>query len=236
MTSTIAFLMIFFFGMGFSYAAPTAVIRGGTVIRNGVIGPDPVDPCQGVAVGDPCPNGVLYGGTGFAGLGSYKYMTTPGHCSGFSNNYTGFTPTCTGATDNLQYRWASNDNDPSACYAPVAGTTPCNVSTGATSTTNGAGNTTTLAANYTDTDAARYCENMTYPAGGYTDWYLPARVELNLVLYAMYVSGKGNFLSSGYWSSMDATASDAAYQNFTGGGQGTSGKTNIRYIRCVRKY
>jgi hypothetical protein len=233
------FLSFFFGNLNPAQAEVTAVIRG-AVIRGAVITPAvsaPADPCQSVAVGDACSNGVLYAGTGFAGLGSYKYMTTPGHCSGFTNNYTGFTPTCTGAIDNLSYRWAKNDANPSACYTPTAGTTPCNVATGVTSTTAGASNTTTLAANYADTDATRYCENMTYPAtNGYTDWYLPSKDELNLVLYAMKVAGKGNFVASYYWSSTEYSAANAWLQAFTNGSQVSYGKTYGYYVRCVRRY
>jgi prepilin-type N-terminal cleavage/methylation domain-containing protein len=187
-----------------------------------------LDPCQGVAVGDSCTNGVLYGGTGFAGLGSYKYMTTPGHCTSFVNNYTAFTPTCNGATDALYMPWANN-----------SGTTAYGIITSATSTTAGATNTTTLATNYTDTDAARYCENMTYPAGGYTDWYLPAKDELNLVLYAMLSAGKGNFKTAFYLSSTEYGDGNNAWgQAFWGSGtQGNTGsKTIFIYLRCIRRY
>jgi hypothetical protein len=183
------------------------------------------DPCAGVGVGDACSNGVLYGGTGYAGLGTFKYMTTPGHCSGFVNNYTEFTPTCTGATDDPVYQWANE-----------SGTTAWEVNTGVASTTDGASNTTTLAVNYTDTDAARYCQNMTYPAGGYTDWYLPAKDELNLILYAMHLAGKGNFVSSIYWSSTEVSLYDVWSQNFNVGSQGYHLKRNYPYVRCVRKY
>jgi hypothetical protein len=218
--AVIIFSILFLVPADLSYAAPTAVIRGGTVIRNGVIGPPgPADPCAGVAVGDPCSNGVLYAGTGFAGLGSYKYMTTPGHCTDSS------APTCDGTTDNLLKKWANN-----------SGTTAYGVNTGATSTTNGTGNTQTLITNYTDTDAARYCQNMTYPAGGYTDWYLPAEVELNLVLYAMHVAGKGSFIASYYGSSTEASDVNLRGQNFNTSTQASTSKTGSNYIRCVRKY
>ena len=217
-------------------AAPTVVVNNGR-INNAKLAAVVVDPCAGENVGDVCSNGVLYAGSGFAGLGSYKYMTTPGHCSGFVNNYTGFTPTCTGATDDLGYSWAANNDDPSACYTPVAGDLPCNVTTGATSTTNGSGNTATLALNYVDTDAARYCENMTYPAGGYTDWYLPSKDELDLVLYAMHTAGKGNFAADTYWSSTEATAATGWSEDFSTGWQNAGPyKTDGYGVRCVRKY
>jgi hypothetical protein len=203
------------------YAAdPAIMLRGGAVIRGFTAKPAPTDPCEGVAVGDPCSNGVLYGGTGFAGLGSYKYMTTPGHCTDSA------TPTCDGTEDDLQKKWANN-----------SGTTAYNVNTGATSVTDGASNTTIAATNYTDTDAAKYCQNMTYPAGGYTDWYLPARDELNLVLYGMKALGKGDFTTLHYWSSTEYNPSNIWTQFFPSGGQADGDKTNLNhFIRCVRKY
>jgi hypothetical protein len=222
----VIFFALFLAGMGCSYAAePVIMLRGGAVIRGFVAKPVPTDPCEGVSVGDPCTNGVLYAGSGFAGLGSYKYMTTPGNCSNFANNYTEFTPTCNGATDSLMQRWANN-----------SGTTAHNVNTGATSMTDGANNTAILATNYTDTDAARYCANMVYPAGGYTDWHLPSRNELNLVLYAMNVAGKGNFSANWYRSSTEDTIIYTWIETFSNGAASTDIKTDYDYVRCVRRY
>ena len=223
-------ILILILAAGSVYAAPTAVIRG-AVIRGAVIAPAVsvlADPCAGKNVGDVCPNGVLYAGTGFAGLGSYKYMTTPGNCSDFADNATPFTPTCDGTTDTLTKKWANN-----------SGTTAYGVVTGVTSVTAGASNTTTLATNYTDTDAARYCENMVYPAGGYTDWYLPAKDELDLVLYGMQLAGKGNFeVSLAYYPSSTEYSSNSVWrESFNGGLQSHLGtKGGISVVRCVRRY
>jgi hypothetical protein len=187
----------------------------GAKLRNVVIAEDGVDPCAGVAVGDPCPNGVLYAGTGFAGLGTYRYMTTPGNCTD------SVTPTCNGATDSLMKTWGTFGID-----------------TGAISETDGANNTTTLAVNYACA-AADYCQDMTYPAGGYTDWYLPAKDELNLVLYAMHMAGKGNFVSADYHSSMEYNLYNFWYQNFSTGDQlflPDHKGDSLNYVRCVRRY
>jgi hypothetical protein len=220
--SVLVFVVLFFLSLSAAYAATsTVMIRNGRISNARLAVPQTVpDLCASVAVGDPCTNGVLYGGTGFAGLGSYKYMITPGNCTDSA------TPTCNGATDTTYKKWANN-----------SGTTAYGVNTGATSTTDGASNTTTLATSYTDTDAARYCENMIYPSGGYTDWYLPAIDELNLVLYAMKVAGKGNFEASYYWSSTDSNTNGAWGELFTIGYQHPDViKTNNYYVRCVRRY
>jgi len=181
------FVVIFLVIGAVAQAQVTTKLTGGKLSNAVLVMDGAPDPCAGVAVGDPCPNGVLYAGSNFAGLGEHRYMTTPGHCSGFVNNYTEFTPTCTGETDAGSRQWAKN-----------SGTTAYGVNTGATSTTDGQSNTRTLAVNYTDTEVPSFCERMVYPAGGYDDWYLPARNELQLILYAMYLDGKGNFSTAHY--------------------------------------
>ena len=184
----------------------------------------PPDPCAGKSLGDTCTNGVLYGGTGYSSLGSsWKYMTTPGNCTNYVNNSTGFTPTCNGATDSQRHQWASG--------------TTANIVTGANSATAGLSNTTILATNYTDTNAARYCKNMTYPAtNGYTDWYLPSVSELNQVLYSMKVAGKGSFSTYEYSSSTESSATNMWYQEFSFGTQYSYGKNPSLLVRCVRRY
>ena len=209
------------------HAAPKAVIRGAS-ISGARVAPAVVDPCEGVAVGDPCSNGVLYAGTGFATLGSdYKYMTTPGNCSDFANNFTEFTPTCNGATDTLGNKGYANGSGASAYHT----------TTGMASFVTGASNTMSLATMYTDTDAARYCHNMVYPAGGYSDWYLPARDELNLVLYGMHLAGKGSFSTANwYWSSSEQAANNGWAKIFTDGSYYNCEKPNNHIVRCVRRY
>ena len=85
-------------------------------------------------------------------LSGNHYMTTPGNCDDL------VTPFCDGTTDTLMKTWGT--------YG---------ITTSATSSTDGAANTTILAG-YSGTDAARYCQNMVY--GGYSDWFLPARDQL----------------------------------------------------------
>ena len=73
-----------------------------------------------------------------------------------------------------------------------------------------------------------------YSGGGYTDWYLPSKDELN----KLYINktAMGGFASAGYWSSSEYDASDAWYQFFSSGGQYTYGKLYSRYVRAVRAF
>jgi hypothetical protein len=79
------------------------------------------------------------------------------------------------------------------------------------------------------------CESNTYH--GKSDWYLPARAELNLLWLnraAIDAGAAGNFTTSNYWSSTEYGTSDAWYQNFGSGGQDGINKTNNYDVRCVR--
>ena len=70
--------------------------------------------------------------------------------------------------------------------------------------------------------------------GGYSDWYLPAKDELN-ILYSG--SGSvGGFIASTYWSSTEYNLNNfsAWYQSFTYGTQYYS-KTIALSVRCIRK-
>ena len=87
--------------------------------------------------------------------------------------------------------------------------------------------------------AFELCENNTYH--GKSDWYLPARVELNLLRLnqaAIDVNAAGNFAASKYWSSTEFNGdpNTAWYQGFStlGGDQHDSTKTVNYAVRCVR--
>jgi hypothetical protein len=77
--------------------------------------------------------------------------------------------------------------------------------------------------------------------GNYGDWYLPSKIELNLLYQARASVGMG--ASSGiYWSSTEVAVTNgnvsdtAHYQNFTGGAQGTAAKSTAYKVRAIRRF
>ncbi|MCX6720756.1 MAG: DUF1566 domain-containing protein [Candidatus Staskawiczbacteria bacterium] len=103
-----------------------------------------------------------------------------------------------------------------------------NVVTGATSTTDGAANTNNLAARGSRYVAAYYCKNMS--TGGHTDWYLPAKDELNTLYVNKGALGMGGLY---YWSSTEYN-SYYAWAQYNDGNQYKDGKYGTRLVRCVR--
>lgn len=80
------------------------------------------------------------------------------------------------------------------------------------------------------------CESNSYH--GKSDWYLPARAELNLLWLnrqTIDVNAAGNFTVSLYRSSTEYNASYAWYQNFGTGVQTITTKTLNHGVRCVRR-
>ena len=121
--------------------------------------------------------------------------------------------------------------------------------TGATSATDGDGNTNTIVVTDSNTDAgfqphnaAQYCYDLV--AGGADDWYLPAQDELN-VLYTNRVA-IGNFELAGgeygppvpswYFSSTEIGSADIRLQRFEDGTVPNAwNKHYAKSVRCVRK-
>ena len=80
--------------------------------------------------------------------------------------------------------------------------------------------------------AARYCRN--YDGGGFDDWYLPARNELNLMWTNRSLLSLG-MTSDYYWTSSQSSASNAHRQNFSDGRLTTNSKNVTGYVRPVRR-
>ena len=80
--------------------------------------------------------------------------------------------------------------------------------------------------------AAILCRN--YNGGGYTDWYLPSKDELNK-LY-LNKSEIGGFLNSTYWSSTEAGINLAWCQNFNDGSTSYYSKPMSYAVRAVRSF
>ena len=111
--------------------------------------------------------------------------------------------------------------------------------TGATSTSDGAGNTTTIIGTDADSgvggtqphQAAQLCADST--AHGHSDWYLPARDEAN-VLYTNRTA-IGGFATFLYWVSTEVNNTHAEFFNFISGTSSNLGKDASFNVRCVRK-
>ncbi|HUR30326.1 MAG TPA: DUF1566 domain-containing protein, partial [Saprospiraceae bacterium] len=80
--------------------------------------------------------------------------------------------------------------------------------------------------------AARMCGNLTL--GGYSDWYLPSKNELNR-LYVNRVA-IGGFADNFYWSSSEISIGNALYQNFANGEQPNISKSVPLWVRPVRSF
>ena len=107
--------------------------------------------------------------------------------------------------------------------------------TGADGTAIGTGNQNTIdivAQNGAgDTFAAGVCSNLS--EGGYDDWYLPSKDELNK-LYTNRVAIGG--FSGYYFSSSEGGAGNAWNQNFSNGVQNNGLKSDTNRVRAVRAF
>jgi hypothetical protein len=112
-----------------------------------------------------------------------------------------------------------------------------NTATGATATAIGTGlsNTNTIITNQ-GAVATSYAAGLAraYTGGGYTDWYLPSKDELNK-LYLNKVA-IGGFFGSTYWSSTEFSINTAWVQGFFGDAQYLGYKNDTDYVRAVRAF
>ena len=109
------------------------------------------------------------------------------------------------------------------------------VTTGATSITDGLANTNAIinVQGNTGAYAARICRN--YNGGGYTDWFLPAKDQLNLMYARRNVIG-GFAFQGIYWSSTEVDVSMAADQYFLNGEQINTTKNTVDRVRAIRAF
>lgn len=85
-----------------------------------------------------------------------------------------------------------------------------------------------------DTYAARLCAEL--QKGGYGDWYLPSKEELNLMYTNLHLAGLGGFASAFYWSSAELNSSFAWIQYFIFGNHYNNNKSNFNRVRAVRAF
>jgi hypothetical protein len=72
--------------------------------------------------------------------------------------------------------------------------------------------------------------------GGYSDWFLPSKDELNLVYVNLKLYALGGFTDGYYWSSSEDSADFALYQRFSSGNQSGTGKYSTFRVRAVRAF
>lgn len=85
-------------------------------------------------------------------------------------------------------------------------------------------------------NAAKLCFDLSL--GGYSDWYLPSKYELNLMYRnigqgnALGLGNVGGFTNNYYWSSTECDNYDAWLQYFGSGNQSFNGTFSVRSVRA----
>jgi uncharacterized repeat protein (TIGR02543 family) len=84
--------------------------------------------------------------------------------------------------------------------------------------------------------AALICDELVL--GGFSDWFLPSKDELNLMYVNLKVAGVGGFAAAGYWSSSEFESDSlmARNQYFVTGGQGYDPKYWNNNVRAIRAF
>ena len=91
-----------------------------------------------------------------------------------------------------------------------------------------------------DSYAAKLCFDLSL--GGYSDWYLPSKYELNLMYRnigqgnALGLGNVGGFANNRYWSSTEYDNNYAWIQFFDNGNQGGTNKNFFNLVRSVRAF
>jgi len=83
-------------------------------------------------------------------------------------------------------------------------------------------------------DAKTTAEN--FRGGGFTDWYLPDRGELQLMYDNLHKNKKGGFYDEYYWSSTESSFSYAYILGFSNGRWNELYKTYNSRVRAVRSF
>lgn len=188
----------------------SAAHQGQDVCQGDSTWPAPILPCEISAPGAVCGDGTIY--AGLTPDGDVPMYTTPADAGLFAWN-------------------DANSNG----YTM----------TSQTSKVTGRANTTAL--NGLDSNsafggvqphrAAHYCANLV--AHGHSDWYLPARDELNVLWVNRNAIGgfnvSGLFPAGWYWSSSEHTSYNVMTQRFSVGIQYYGDKDGGLSVRCIRK-
>lgn len=84
--------------------------------------------------------------------------------------------------------------------------------------------------------AAQFCVGLTI--GGFSDWYYPAKDELNLLYVnrvALTAAGAGSFFSANYSASSEITATNSWLHDFSSDLQSNGNKANSYHVRAIRR-
>jgi hypothetical protein len=83
--------------------------------------------------------------------------------------------------------------------------------------------------------AAQLCD--VFEAGGFADWFLPSKDELNLMYTSLHKNGLGNFSEYVYWSSSEYNSNHAWPQSFGSDNQVSAYRGNTSYcVRAIRAF
>jgi hypothetical protein len=95
-----------------------------------------------------------------------------------------------------------------------------------------------------DSIAAKECYD--FISGGFDDWYLPSRDELNLMYLNLHLNNQGNFQPSLYWSSSEYYGKNPIFNNLSGAWPidyydgisivGNLDKRNKYFVRAIRDF
>ena len=114
------------------------------------------------------------------------------------------------------------------CYITVAGT-------GTIYSTGNANTGLIVSAQGIGGYAAKICSDLVL--GGYSDWYLPSKIELNILFSQATLVGGFSSVKP-YWSSSQYDNTDAWVQFFStnGSGQSFTDKNSLLNVRAVRSF
>ena len=116
-------------------------------------------------------------------------------------------------------------------------------SVGTTTTWNGQANTNLMAAQTSASSGAWKFAN-DYSYGGFTDWYLPAIDELNLLFNNRFnvnktlsvIGGADQLRYYSYWSSSEEDSDTGIYTNFANGVSNFTLKDSLYRVRAIRQF